>query len=63
MKILIRRKRAGPGTLSHTHTLSHTARINRVQAKELHCRILIAETTSHEEGACVCKKKRGGYDH
>lgn len=46
---MIRGKRAGD-----THT--HAAGINRVQAEELHCRILIAETTSHEEEVCVCKR-------
>lgn len=62
MKILIRGKQAGD---KHTHA----ARINRVQAEELHCRILIAETTSHEEEeeeVCVCKGVGGwggGYHH
>lgn len=54
---MIRGEQAGE---KHTHRHTHAARINRAAAKELHCRILIAEKTSHEEEVCVCKKRGGG---
>lgn len=59
VKILIRSKPAG-------EKRTHAARFNWVQAEELHCRILIAKKTSHEEEGCVCVcvcEKGGAYCH
>lgn len=55
VKILIRGKQHTHTLLpahTHTHTYTQAARINRAQAEALHCRILIAEKTGHEEEVC-----------